>query len=107
MGRAVSNTDLELIMGVRAGTVGRQKPSAVRLQQRSSSAVAMAVVIEKLRCGLGYGPKELRVIWGDDTSFRPKDRAKFALRLVEDSVYGVNSYVDFLCKLHAKIQAKG
>jgi len=66
----------------------------------------MAVVIERLRRGAGYSCKQLRVVWGDSSQLCPKDRARFALRLVEDSVYGVNSYVDFLCKLHAKIQAK-
>lgn len=48
--------------------------------------------------------QELRVVWADEppnaTSLR------FGVRLVEDSIYGVLSYVDYLCKLHSKIQTK-
>jgi hypothetical protein len=66
---------------------------------------------------------EIRVVWGDDPSSPTFER--LSLRMIEDSIRGKTfsfsdllqvvtlfhclgelSYVDFLCKLHAKIQSK-
>ena len=72
--------------------------------------LAITSLIEKLRRS-GSGPcsgdrahKQVRILYPNTTD---SDRNRFALRLIEDSVYGVNSYIDFLCKLHSKIQSKG
>ena len=43
------------------------------------------------------------IVWGDNNTH---DNTKFSLRLVEDSVYGVMSYVDFLCNIHSKVQSR-
>ena len=48
--------------------------------------------------------QEIRYVWGDDTT--SVNFEKFATRLIEDSIKGEMSYVDFLCKVHSKIQAK-
>ena len=47
---------------------------------------------------------EIRLVWGDDTT--SINFEKFATRLIEDSIKGEMSYVDFLCKVHSKIQSK-
>lgn len=43
-------------------------------------------------------------MWGDDATAPAFER--LAVRLTEDSVRGDSSYVDFLCKLHGKIQSR-
>lgn len=63
----------------------------------------MCAIVDALRAR-SPSKQELRVVWADEppnsTSLR------FGMRLVEDSIYGVLSYVDHLCKLHSKIQSK-
>lgn len=46
----------------------------------------------------------LKILWADAPHSAFLHR--FSLRLVEDSLYGNMSYVDYLVKTHAKIQAK-
>lgn len=47
---------------------------------------------------------ELRIVWaGEQTN---PDTIRFSVRIVEDSLYGYASYVDYLCKVHSIIQSK-
>lgn len=48
---------------------------------------------------------ELKVVWAD---MAPNSalHTKFSSRLVEDNTLGLMSYVDYLCNMHIKIQAK-
>ena len=43
------------------------------------------------------------MIWGGELSEADADTLRFGIRLVEDSIYGANSYVDYLCDTHTKI----
>ena len=72
-------------------------------QTDSPTARRMAATVDALRAASSI-KQELRVVWGDEPQTAHSQR--FGMRLVEDSIYGVMSYVDFLCKLHSKIQAK-
>lgn len=47
---------------------------------------------------------DLKILWADAPHNAFLHR--FSLRLVEDSIYGNMSYVDYLVKTHAKIQAR-
>jgi len=63
----------------------------------------MASLIESLRAA-SPNKQEVRVVWADELN--SPVALRFGMRLVEDSIYGVMSYVDFLCKLHSRIQGK-
>jgi hypothetical protein len=64
---------------------------------------------------LGVTKKAIRVLWAEQgftsapslanagARAAASDFERFGLRLVEDSIFGVNTYVEFLCKLHSKI----
>jgi hypothetical protein len=85
------------------GIPAHTRPAAVTFQGGSSVARRMAGLVDALRAASAV-KQELKVVWADES--QTPDSARFGLRLVEDSVYGVMSYVDFLCKLHSKIQQK-
>jgi hypothetical protein len=60
-------------------------------------------LIEILRTS-NYTKGQLKVIWADEPqSF---DSVRFSTRIVEDSIFGVLSYTDYLCKVHQQIQTK-
>lgn len=59
----------------------------------------MSNIVQELRRGWSVVPP-IRCVW-PDVHF-----GMFALRLVEDSIRGQNSYVDYLVGIHAKIQEK-
>ena len=48
---------------------------------------------------------ELKVVWSELAPNSPVHN-KFSARLIEDSNLGLMSYVDYLCNMHIKIQAK-
>lgn len=60
--------------------------------------------IETLRRSSPY-KQEIKVVWSSESSSSPL-LARLSVRLVEDSVYGLMSYVDYLCSMHAVIQEK-
>jgi len=60
-------------------------------------------IIEHIRDNSHTKP-ELRIVWGGEIATFNSQR--FSLRLVEDSIYGNLSYVDYLCKVHSKILSK-
>ena len=49
---------------------------------------------------------ELKVVWADEQAQTP-DSYRFGIRIIEDSIFGVMSYVDYLCKVHSRIQLRG
>ncbi len=105
IGRSVSRHDLEVLFGIKSQEI---YPESVQFRY-SKVATLMVNVINRLRSGRGpgmAGGKQIKIIWADNMEDMVGDRARFSLRLVEDSIHGVNSYVDFLCKLHSKIQNK-
>lgn len=110
IGRAVAT---ELIEGL-FNVYNHDRPSHITLKAEThldpdmdfirEHVVRMMAILNELRLESTRMPV-MRVIWGD----RPSDNgeaSRFSLRLVEDSIYGVLSYVDFLCKMHTMIQAK-
>jgi len=48
---------------------------------------------------------DLKVVWAELAPNSPIHN-KFSARLIEDSNLGLMSYVDYLCNMHIKIQAK-
>lgn len=48
---------------------------------------------------------DLKVVWAELAPNSPVHN-KFSARLIEDSNLGLMSYVDYLCNMHIKIQAK-
>lgn len=85
-------------------TSSKLRPKTITFNKEYSvAAKQMFNAVELLRFHNPY-KHELRVVWGDDISSLCFE--KFATRLVEDSIKGEMSYVDFLCKVHSKIQAK-
>jgi hypothetical protein len=79
------------------------RPGTVTFQPGSAISRRMAAAVESLRF-TSPSKQELRVVWADEAP--TPETLRFGVRLVEDSVYGVLSYVDWLCKLHSKIQSK-
>lgn len=59
----------------------------------------MSNIAQELRRGWSVVPP-IKCVW-PDVQF-----GTFALRLVEDSIRGQQSYVDYLVGIHAKIQEK-
>jgi protein transport protein SEC24 len=69
----------------------------------SDSARHMLCLIEALQ-KVAPNKQQLVIVWGDEMTTPAS--TLFAMRLVEDSLYGNMSYTDFLCKLHASIQTR-
>ena len=68
-----------------------------------SIAVRVSNIFSALKRGRRNVP-DLKVLWADC----PEELFlhRFSLRLVEDSIFGNMSYIDYLVKTHAKIQQK-
>jgi len=79
------------------------RPPTVTFQPGSTISRRMAATVEALRSA-SPSKQELRVVWADEAP--TQETLRFGVRLVEDSVYGVLSYTDFLCKIHSRVQSK-
>lgn len=101
VGRTVSSSELEEWFNVAPHVSPR--PSRVSFSADSHGASLMRTMIEAVQ-GLAQTQPELVVVWADEPS--SAESTKMALRLVEDSIYGVMSYTDYLCKLHATISGR-
>jgi len=60
--------------------------------------------VELLRSTSPY-KQEMKVMWADQLGNNVLMN-KFSVRLIEDSVFGMMSYVDYLCTMHTAIQDK-
>ena len=101
IGRSVSQRDLEEWFNVHAH---QDRPSNINFQtQNSDLAKRMENVIECIR-EKAHHKQDLKVIWAELSSSMRQEYVRFTTRLVEDSVFGNQSYVDFLCKMHSKIK---
>ena len=68
----------------------------------SGAGLKLHSIIEGIRA-LSPIKYQTLIVWGDSNS---SSNTKFSLRLVEDSIYGIHSYVDFLCNIHSKVQGR-
>ena len=84
---------------------GHERPRHVSFNQHSSNPLTcrIAAIVEALQMR-GSFQQDLKVVWADLSSSWSYEYIRFTTRLVEDSVFGAQSYVDFLCKLHTKIK---
>ena len=100
VGRACTRVELEEWFSV----APHARPPMVTFNQDSSdTAHYMSKLIDALQAASPY-KSQLVVVWADEPA--TPGSARFAMRLVEDSLYGSMSYTDFLCKLHASIQTR-
>ena len=97
VGRTITRMELEEWFSVPP----HARPSSVSFNADSHTASLMRTLIENIQATSICQP-ELVVIWADEPS--SADSTRFALRLVEDSIYGTGSYTDHLCKLHTNVQ---
>lgn len=79
------------------------RPSHVSFRLASDTACKISSLVEALRA-INPHKAELKVIWADEPPSFNSNR--FSIRLVEDSIFGAMSYVDYLCRLHSKITSK-
>ena len=99
IGRGVSQSLLEELFAVPA----HERPQHLTLRQNSLLSNRISDLIEILRSS-NHTKGQLKVIWADEPqSF---DSVRFSARIVEDSIFGVLSYTDYLCKVHQQIQTK-
>jgi hypothetical protein len=100
VGRSCTRVELEEWFGVAPHA---RPPHITFNKEASDSALYMSQLIDLLQ-SVSPHKQQLVVIWGDEPTSNVSSR--FAMRLVEDSLYGNMSYTDFMCKLHASIQAR-
>lgn len=101
IGRAVSARDLEEWFGIHAH---QDRPSMLTLQTNTSeTAKKIENVIECIR-EKSHHKQDLKIIWAELASSMRPEYVRFTTRLIEDSIFGTQSYVDFLCKMHSKIK---
>jgi len=98
VGRSCTRVELEEWFGVAPHS---RPPQVTFNKETSDTALYMARLIESLQ-SVSPHKQQLVVIWGDEPTNAVSSR--FAMRLMEDSLYGTMSYTDFMCKLHASIQ---
>jgi protein transport protein SEC24 len=105
IGRNIPFESIEDWFGIEAYALQNgERPARISFNQQNAAADKIFMVVQALR-DMSPFEQELKVIWADDTS-NSDEFMRFALRLMEDSTRGTISYVDYLCKLHGKIQAK-
>jgi len=100
IGRAVQQTELEEHFLVPSHV----RPSNISFNPSSPLAMKMEGIVNYLRQNCAY-KQPLVVVWAELSTSRSIDYVKFTSRLVEDSIFGVQSYVDWLCKVHSKIRS--
>lgn len=100
IGRTVPQVELEELFSVPA----HARPSSITFNSASPLAMKMEAILNFLRQKCPY-KQQLIVIWSELSGSRSIEYVKFTSRLVEDSVYGALSYVDWLCKVHSKIRS--
>lgn len=107
IGRNVPQHQLQEWFGLGIGNGaycnGEERPLHVDFQEGSLAADRMKAIVDSVR-EHSQRKQEMKVIWSGE--LRDASSNQFNLRLVEDSIYGAMSYVDYLCKLHGKIQRK-
>ena len=101
VGRTVSGAEIEEWFNVPPHVSPR--PSQVSFSADSPGASLMKSLIEATQ-SLALTQPKLVLVWADEPS--SAESTKMSLRLVEDSIYGVMSYTDYLCKLHSTIQGR-
>jgi len=99
IGRGVPQSLLQELFSLSA----HERPSHLTIRPHSMLSNRISNLIEILRTS-NYTKGQLKVIWADEPqSF---DSVRFSTRIVEDSIFGVLSYTDYLCKVHQQIQTK-
>jgi len=74
------------------------------LNIESEYASRVTRIIDTVRESHTHKP-ELKIVWGGEVNANSSDVLRFGLRMIEDSIYGCQSYSDHLCEIHAKIQS--
>jgi len=104
VGRNVPAALIDEIMDTSPGNGGLGRKESVTFRLDSELGRRIQLFCDLLR-STNNTKQDLKVVWAELAPNSPVHN-KFSARLIEDSNLGLMSYVDYLCNMHIKIQAK-